>query len=137
MITGHDIHKYLGFNSKQACFGVYTGFQEINGYHAPTKVGRSSNALAIQRGRSQGGANWWYSSYFLLPNRPSTYFIEKEWAKQMSTQRIENCAQRQTELYYLSPEDAADELESIIRSCGFDVRDIVEEILENRLAEAA
>ena len=137
MITGHDIHKYLDFNSKQTCFGVYTGFQEINGYRAPTKVGRSSNALAIQRARSQGGANWWFTSYFILPNRPSTYFVEKEWGKQMSSQRLENCLQKQTELYYFSAEDAADELEGVVTSCGFEIRDIVEEILENRLIEAA
>lgn len=131
MITGHDIHKYLNFNSKQACFGVYTGFQEINGYRAPTKVGRSSNALAIQRGRAQGGANWWFTSYFILPNKPSTYFVENAWQEQMSSQHLENCLQKQTELYYFSAEDAADELEGVVRSCGFEIRDIVEEILEN------
>ena len=56
MITGHQIHQYLGLNSKQDSFGVYTGFQEINGHRAETKVGRSKNAQAIQRGRAQGGA---------------------------------------------------------------------------------
>ena len=45
--------------------------------------------------------------------------------------------QKQTELYYFSAEDAADELEGVIRYCGYEVRDLVEEILENRLATVA
>ena len=137
MITGHEIHKYLGIDSKADSFGVYTGFQEIDGHRAPTKVGRSKNAQAIQRGRAQGGANWWFASYFLLPNNLATREVEKTWKKQMRSQNIENCLQKQTELYYFSAEDAADELEGVVRSCGFEVRDLVEEILENRLMEAA
>ena len=50
MITGHEIHEYLGIGSKPDSFGVYTGF-EIDGHRAPTKVGRSKNAQAIQRGQ--------------------------------------------------------------------------------------
>jgi hypothetical protein len=38
MITGHDIHKYLGLNSTQDSLGVYVGYQEIDGTTAPTKV---------------------------------------------------------------------------------------------------
>ena len=34
MITGHEIHKYLGIDSKADSFGVYTGFQEIDGHRA-------------------------------------------------------------------------------------------------------
>ena len=137
MITGHQIHQYLGLNSTQDSFGVYTGFQEINGHRAETKVGRSKNAQAIQRGRAQGGANWWFASYFLLPDNSATREVEKTWKKQMKSQNIENCLQKQTELYYFSAEDAANELEGVVRSCGFEVRDLVEEILENRLVEAA
>ena len=137
MITGHEIHEYLGIDSEADSFGVYTGFQEIDGHRAPTKVGRSKNAQAIQRGRAQGGANWWFSSYFLLPNNPSTHEIKKEWKRQMCSKHIKNCIQKQTELYYFSAEDAADELEGVIRYCGYEVRDLVEEILENRLSTAA
>ena len=54
MVTGHDIHSYLGLRSTDDCYGVYVGFQEINEQLAPTKVGRSKNAQAIQRGRAQG-----------------------------------------------------------------------------------
>ena len=71
MITGHEIHEYLGLTSTQDCYGVYAGFQEIDGHRACTKIGRSKNAQAIQRGRAQGGANWWFESYFSYLNVPS------------------------------------------------------------------
>ena len=137
MITGHDIHNYLGINSKQDSLGVYVGFQEINEIMAPTKVGRSKNAQAIQRGRAQGGANWWFVAYFMLPTLEDIKRVELEWKRQMKSQNIEKTLQRQTELYYLSPDDAADELEDLIRSLGYEVRDLVEEILENQLHSAA
>ena len=133
MVTGHDIHEYLGINAKQDSTGVYVGYQEINGTSAPTKVGRSKNAHALQRLRAQGGASWWFVAYFLLPTNADTYTVEKEWKRQMKSQNLEKTQQRQTELYYLSPEDAADEMEGILRSMGYEVRDLVDEILENQL----
>ena len=132
MITGHEIHEYLGLNSKQDCYGVYAGFQEIDGHQAQTKIGRSKNAQAIQRGRAQGGANWWFDSYFMLPTNIDTYIVEKEIKRTLDSQHIEKTAQRQTELYYLSPEDASNEIEGILRDLGYEVRDLVEEILEDR-----
>jgi hypothetical protein len=133
MITGHEIHEYLGLNSTQDCHGVYAGFQEIDGHQAQTKIGRSKNAQAIQRGRAQGGANWWFNSYFMLPTKADTYMVEKEIRRTLDSQHIEKTAQRQTELYYLSPEDASDEIEGILRHLGYEVRDLVDEILEDRL----
>ena len=132
MITGHEIHEYLGLNSKQDCYGVYAGFQEIDGHQAQTKIGRSKNAQAIQRGRAQGGANWWFDSYFMLPTNIDTYIVEKEIKRTLDSQHIEKTAQRQTELYYLSPEDASNEIEGILRHLGYEVRDLVDEILEDR-----
>ena len=129
MITGHEIHKYLGIGSKDDSCGVYVGFQEIDGHQAATKVGRSKNAQAIQRGRAQGGANWWFTTYFLLPDVDATHKVEREWKELMKSQRIEKTAQRQTELYYLSAKDAANELEQIVRRQGYEVRDLVEEII--------
>ena len=133
MITGHEIHEYLGLTSTQDCHGVYAGFQEIDRHHAPTKIGRSKNAQAIQRGRAQGGANWWFVSYFLLPDKKSTQLVEKKIKETLRSQNIEKATQRQTELYYLSPEDASDEIEQIIRHLGYDVRDLVNEILVSDL----
>ena len=142
MITGYEIWDYckqlnilvphLSRGSwKLGTVGVYTGFQEIKGHRAPTKVGKTVDTGAINRGRAQGGANWWFASYFLLPNKESSVLIEREWKRLMKSQNVEG-EQRQTELYYLSPWDAADELEGVIRSNGLEVRDLVEEILENR-----
>ena len=101
MVTGHDIHHYLGLRSTDDCYGVYVGFQEINEQLAPTKVGRSKNAQAIQRGRAQGGANWWFVAYYQLPTNADTHLVEREWKQQMQSQRIKLTTQRQTELYYL------------------------------------
>lgn len=133
MVTGHEIHQYLGINSKQDSHGVYVGFQEIDEHRAPTKVGRSKNAQAIQRGRAQGGANWWFAAYFLLPDKQTTQLVEREWKRQMKSQNIVKTEQRQTELYYLSPDDAVDELEALLIALKLDVRDLVDEILENQL----
>ena len=131
MITGHDIHKYLGLNATQDSLGVYVGYQEIDGTTAPTKVGRSKNAQAVQRLRAQGGANWWFVAYFILPTLEATYLVEKAWKSQMKSKNIAKGLQRQTELYDLSPEDAADEMEGLLRSMGYEIRDLVDEILEN------
>ena len=137
MITGHEIHEYLGLSSTQDCHGVYAGFQEIDGHQAQTKIGRSKNAQAIQRGRAQGGANWWFDSCFhtiilccLL--RRIRIIVEKAIRRTLDSQHIEKTAQRQTELYYLSPKDASNEIEGILRDLGYEVRDLVEEILEDR-----
>ena len=75
MVTGHDIHSYLGLRSTDDCYGVYVGFQEINEQLAPTKVGRSKNAQAIQRGRAQGGANWWFVAYYIFANETRSHNI--------------------------------------------------------------
>ena len=133
VVTGHEIYRYLGLKSTEDCHGVYVGFQEINEHYAPTKVGRSKNAQAIQRGRAQGGANWWFAAYFLLPDKQTTQRVEREWAKTFDSQRIKGCEQRQTELYYLSPDDAVDELEALLISMKLETRDLVDEILENQL----
>ena len=140
MITGHEMWDYAKANNilipylyqgttKFGTVGVYTGFQEIKGHRAPTKVGRTVSSKALQRGRAQGGANWWFASFFLLPTNATTQLVEDEWKKQLGSQRIEKTDQRQQELYYLDPWDAANELEGVIRSCGIEVRDLVEELL--------
>ena len=65
----------------------------------------------------------------MLPDVDATHKVEREWKELMKSQRIEKTAQRQTELYYLSAKDAANELEQIVRRQGYEVRDLVEEII--------
>ena len=147
MLTGKDIWNYCVQGDilvphlsrgtwKLGTVGVYTGFQEINNHRAPTKVGKTVDSVALNRGRSQGGANWWFASFFILPNKECSKEVEKTWHHQMKSQNFKGI-QGQTELYYFSAEDAADELEGVIRSLGLEARDLVEEILENRLSTAA
>jgi hypothetical protein len=131
MITGKRIHEYLGIRSDDDSLGVYVGFQEIDGRHAKTKIGRSKNAAAIQRGRQQGGANWWFYSYFLLPTLLDTRLVDRALKRKFASHNIEKTEQSQTELYYWSPLDATNELEDLLRSMGYEIRDLVEEILEN------
>ena len=137
MITGHRIHEYLGIKSDGESFGVYVGFQEIDGHRARTKIGRSSKAQPLQRGRAQGGANWWFYSYFSLPTYEDTRLVDRVMKKQFKSQNIEKTLQNQTELYYWSPEEATNELEDLLRSMGYEIRDLVEEILENDLHKEA
>tara|TARA_Y100000356_G_scaffold134948_1_gene145757 strand:- start:175 stop:594 length:420 start_codon:yes stop_codon:yes gene_type:complete len=137
MITGKQIEKHLGIKSDGEALGVYVGFQEIDGHRARTKIGRCCNPQPIQRARQQGGANWWYYSYFLLPTKEDTRKVDRVMKKQFKSQNIENTEQNQTELYYWSPEEATNELEDLLRSLGYEARDLVEEILENDLHKEA
>lgn len=82
-------------------FGIYVGFQEINGTIGPTKIGRTINVRALQRGRSQGGANWWFYAFWPLTNRQETYDVEKVIKKELSEFRFTG-EQNQQELYDLS-----------------------------------
>lgn len=86
-------------------FGIYVGFQEISGTIGPTKIGRTINVKAIQRGRAQGGANWWFYSFWSLPDRQETYAIEKVIKKQLAEYRFVG-EQNQQELYNLCPSKA-------------------------------
>lgn len=129
MITGKQIHRYLDISSTCSCFGVYVGYQEIYNIIGPTKIGRSKNAQALQRGRAQGGANWWFDSYFILPNNESTRYIEKELKIALEEYHIKNTVQAQTELYNINPSTASDKLYQLLLDNGFDATDIVEAIL--------
>lgn len=136
MITGNEIHTYLGLRSTDDSCGVYVGWQQIGEARAQTKIGRSKNAQAIQRGRQQGGANWWFAGYFLLPDLAATRHAEREIAKALKLHRIKKTVQRQTELYSLNPDEACAQVESVLRSLGYEIRDVVDEILETRMIDA-
>ena len=127
MITGHDIHKILGISSVEDSHGVYVGFQQIGQSRAPTKIGRSKNAQAIQRGRAQGGAEWWFAAYFELPNKAATQLIEKQVKTVFKEWHIKG-TQRQTELYDIDADKAALMLAELIAMNGFSVRNFAQEI---------
>ena len=74
-------------------------------------------------------------AYYQLPTNADTHLVEREWKQQMQSQRIKLTSQRQTELYYLSPDDAVDELEALLISMGYEVQDLVDEVLEDQLHE--
>jgi hypothetical protein len=86
-------------------FGIYVGFQEINGTIGPTKIGRTINVTALQRGRSQGGANWWFYAFWPLSSREETYTVEKAIKKELHLFKTLG-AQNQQELYSLTPAQA-------------------------------
>lgn len=94
-------------------FGIYVGFQEISGTLGPTKIGRTVNVKAIQRGRSQGGANWWFYSWWPLSDRTATYAVEKQIKKEL-VEYSKKGTQGQKELYSLTPAEATAIISKII-----------------------
>ena len=127
MITGHDIHKILGISSVEDSHGVYVGFQQIGIHRAATKIGRSKNAQAIQRGRAQGGAEWWFAAYFELPSKAATQLIERQVKTVFKEWHIKG-TQRQTELYDIDPNKAVLMLAELITTNGFCIRNFAQEI---------
>lgn len=94
-------------------FGIYVGFQEISGTIGPTKIGRTVNVKAIQRGRAQGGANWWFYSFWSLQGKKETYDAEKVIKKQLAEYRFVG-EQNQQELYNLCPSNATTLISKVI-----------------------
>tara|TARA_Y100001937_G_C7082016_1_gene313463 strand:+ start:605 stop:1012 length:408 start_codon:yes stop_codon:yes gene_type:complete len=135
LVTGHEIHEYLGINSKHDCFGVYIGWQQIADHRAPLKIGRSKNAQAIQRGRAQGGADWWFGSYFLLPDNDATRIVERQIKALLKGYNIKG-TQRQTELYSIDAEQARHQIKSILIKLGYRVEDIVPEVRNFTIAQS-
>jgi len=99
-----DVERVLGANNSQT-FGIYLGYQAIGACIGPTKIGRTINVRAIERGRSQGGADWWFHSFWPLSDRAETYKIEALVKKTLSEYKTKG-GQNQTELYALSLEKA-------------------------------
>ena len=99
-----DIEILLRANNSQT-FGVYLGYQAIGSCIGPTKIGRTINVKAIERGRSQGGADWWFHSFWPLSDRAQTYKTETLIKKTLSEYRTKG-GQSQTELYSLSLAEA-------------------------------
>ena len=79
----------------------------------------------------EGGANWWFDSYFMLPTKEDTHIVRKSNKKDFRFQHIERLHNDKQNFIILSPEDASNEIEGILRDLGYEVRDLVEEILED------
>jgi len=99
-----DIEAVLGVSDSQT-FGIYIGYQAIGTCIGPTKIGRTVNVKAIERGRSQGGADWWFHSFWPLSDRAETYKIESLVKKTLSEYKTKG-GQSQTELYALTLAEA-------------------------------
>ena len=112
MFSALDIEKFINKRDSET-YGIYVGFQEINGIIGPTKVGRTVNAKAIQRGRAQGGANWWFYAWWTVRDRNDTYSLEKLVKKELVEYSIKGF-QGQKELYSLTASETADLIERVL-----------------------
>jgi len=99
-----DIETVLGSSDSQT-FGIYIGYQAIGSCIGPTKIGRTVNVKAIERGRSQGGADWWFHSFWPLSDRSETYKVESAIKKELIQYKTKG-GQSQTELYALTLAEA-------------------------------
>lgn len=98
--SASDIESALHLNSatQSQAYGVYLGVSEINGHLSPAKVGRTINVRALQRGRNQGGANWWFIGFWPLRSKEETHEIEAQLKASLKAYRTPG-RQGQRELY--------------------------------------
>jgi len=122
--TGHDIYALLNLKSTDSLYGVYAGWQQIGGTKAPTKLGRCKNPVALQRGRSQGGADWWFGCYYLLESNELTRTVERALKRALHNQRKAG-TQRQTELYSFGMPRAISSIESILQKHNLPIDNIL------------
>lgn len=129
MITGKQIHDYydIGYSDSKT-FGIYAGFQEINKTHSHLKLGRCNNAAALSRGRSQGGANWWFVGFYPMPTNGSTYIAAKAIREQLSSYKVSG-EQGQTELYRIALEEVDHHIVPLLESLGYNSSNIVHKII--------
>jgi hypothetical protein len=119
-------------------FGIYMGVQEIKGTYADIKVGRTVNVKAIQRGRSQGGANWWFLYFWPLKDKEATHKAEaalKPLLEQFKVKGTQGTGQ--TEIYSSDHQyDIYRMISSKLGSCIMSRASVWEsEVLENGLVE--
>lgn len=110
-----DIERTLNLSSatQSQAYGVYLGVSEINGHLSPAKVGRTINVRALQRGRNQGGANWWFIGFWPLSCKEETHEVEAELKRALRTYRTPGL-QGQRELYGTNHQRIYDELCDIL-----------------------
>lgn len=115
MLLAYDyksIELAVGASGSQT-FGIYVGYQEIRGIIGPAKVGRTVNVQALQRGRSQGGANWWFYAWWPVCSRDETYAAEAKVKAALKEYRYTG-AQGQRELYDLPLPDLVDKINAVL-----------------------
>ena len=128
-VTGHEIYKHLGLKQDDHLNGVYAGWQQIEQTKAPIKIGRSVNPVAIQRGRSQGGADWYFGCYYVLPNRQATQDVERQLKLKLSKYNKAG-TQTQTELYTFGMPRAISQIETTLKEMQMPIRNIVLELYQ-------
>ena len=102
MKTGYQLYQERALLSRDSLHAVYIGVNEIDGHLGPTKLGRTSNPYALQRGRNQGGANWWFCALWECSSRAQSWETERSLHTLLDQHRIVG-PQRQRELYSPSP----------------------------------
>ena len=128
-VTGHEIYKHLGLKQNDHLNGVYAGWQQIEQTKAPIKIGRSVNPVAIQRGRSQGGADWYFGCYYVLPHRQATLDVERQLKLKLSKYNKAG-TQTQTELYTFGMPRAISQIETTLKEMQMPIRNIVLELYQ-------
>ena len=105
MYSAKQIETAISCKHESEAFGIYVGYQAIGTVRGPTKIGRTINVRALQRGRNQGGADWWFAAFWPLETRAETYAIEATIKKALANHKTKG-NQGQQELYDLSTEEA-------------------------------
>lgn len=103
----------LTSSTQSQAYGVYLGVSEINGHLSAAKVGRTINVRALQRGRNQGGANWWFIGFWPLRSKEETYEVERELKLALKAHKTPG-RQGQRELYGMHHQRIYDELCDIL-----------------------
>jgi hypothetical protein len=115
MYSAKQIEAAISCKHESEVFGIYVGFQAIGSVRGPTKIGRTINVRALQRGRNQGGADWWFAAFWPLGSRADTYTVEATIKKALANHKTKG-SQGQQELYDLSTEAAIELITAILGS---------------------
>lgn len=99
----------LSSATQSQAYGVYLGVSEIDGHLSAAKVGRCINVRALQRGRNQGGANWWFIGFWPLQCKEETHEVEAELKAALKAYRTPG-RQGQRELYGHNHQTIYDEM---------------------------
>lgn len=113
MKTGYQLYQDRLLKSRDSLHAVYVGVNEIDGHLGWTKLGRTSNPYALQRGRNQGGANWWFCALWECSSRAQSWTLERSCHACVSQHRIVG-PQRQRELYDVPPHALIEMLQPVL-----------------------
>lgn len=111
--SAKQIQSALNNPAESECFGIYIGYQQIADVRGPTKIGRTINVKALQRGRNQGGADWWFAAFWPLDSKEQTYEVEHLLKQLLKDYRVAG-SQGQRELYSLTPEQSIEKIAEML-----------------------